>query len=945
DANKRRPDDPEYDARTLYIPESFLKSQSPGLKQWWNLKSKHYDTILLFKVGKFYELYHMDAIVAVKELNLSFMRGEYAHCGFPEIAYGRFADQLVERGYKVARVEQTETPEMMEKRRSLGEGAKEKVVSREICRITTMGTKTYSYLDGGGDDCDPKYLIAICQIEKATDCSSYGFCIVDTAVGKVLLSQFDDDSQFSNVHTLLAEYPPAQILFPRGKLSASTLNLLKSCYPTIVKEALTPKTQFLAASSALQILSSTHYFDQSKKEKVETLFDIPALKSMLLESDPLGLTPRKDKELAISSLGAIIWYLKECLIDIDVLSLKNFEEYFPNKNQKVSMFEEHATNKTYFASTMVMDGVTLKNLSIVLNDNNSNDRSGTLLDCLDTCSTASGKRLLRHWLCNPSCSLNLIQRRQYAVKDLLAIDKFVESTAKTLKQTPDLEKMLQKINTLGSKLRSQDHPDTRAVLFQMGEYNKRKVNDLLLALNCLKRYVEVVEEFSAYKNDVESQLLKICLLYEKDGGHFPDIKGILKRFDKSFDLQKAKDDGIIVPLSEGIFEDYDGTCSKVQQCEMALNKFLSKQKIRLSCSTITFFGSGKNRYSLEVPDNVAPKIGSDFELQSQRKGFKRYTCKELDALRHELDEAEKEKNIASKDFMRSVFASFSDHLNLWRKAVECISTLDVLMSLAQYAKSIGTERCCPEIVLPSEDGRGSGKLMLITGPNMGGKSTLMRQIGCIIVLGQMGSFVPSKSCRFSLVDRIFTRIGASDRLAAGQSTFFVELNETSSILKNATCNSLVILDELGRGTATHDGTAIAAAVLKELAENIQCRTLFSTHYHTLCEEYAENSNVSLNHMACVVENDNEDDISDETITFLYKLISGSCPKSHGFHAAKLAGVPMQVVRRAKQASKWLGFGIFSGSAVTVKNSLPNDLNSLSDEELISKIRDLISISG
>lgn len=201
-----------------------------------------------------------------------------------------------------------------------------------------------------------------------------------------------------------------------------------------------------------------------------------------------------------------------------------------------------------------------------------------------------------------------------------------------------------------------------------------------------------------------------------------------------------------------------------------------------------------------------------------------------------------------------------------------------------------------------EEENGKAYCVLVTGPNMGGKSTLMRQAGLLAVMAQMGCYVPAEVCRLTPIDRVFTRLGASDRIMSGESTFFVELSETASILRHATAHSLVLVDELGRGTATFDGTAIANAVVKELAENIKCRTLFSTHYHSLVEDYSQNVAVRLGHMACMVENECEDP-SQETITFLYKFIKGACPKSYGFNAARLANLPEEVIQKGHRKAR------------------------------------------
>uniref|UniRef100_A0A146L1N3 DNA mismatch repair protein Msh6 n=1 Tax=Lygus hesperus TaxID=30085 RepID=A0A146L1N3_LYGHE len=200
---------------------------------------------------------------------------------------------------------------------------------------------------------------------------------------------------------------------------------------------------------------------------------------------------------------------------------------------------------------------------------------------------------------------------------------------------------------------------------------------------------------------------------------------------------------------------------------------------------------------------------------------------------------------------------------------------------------------------------GGASLLLLTGPNMGGKSTLMRQLGLLVIMAQMGCIIPAESLELTPVDRIFTRIGAQDDIMSGESTFFVELCETASILNNASVHSLVLVDELGRGTSTYDGTAIAAAVLQELSR-MKCRTIFSTHYHTLVGSIKDNSGIALGHMSCMVESEEEDENGkEETVTFLYKLAEGACPKSYGFNAARLAGIPSHIIRSGSAKAKLL----------------------------------------
>lgn len=311
--------------------------------------------------------------------------------------------------------------------------------------------------------------------------------------------------------------------------------------------------------------------------------------------------------------------------------------------------------------------------------------------------------------------------------------------------------------------------------------------------------------------------------------------------------------------------------------------------------------------------------------------MRRFSTDETRQMLKSMIQAELDRNNVLKDLQRRMFARFSKEYELWKRCIDYIATLDCLTSLAVYGQNL-SDFCFPEILslekhetmIEIEDGYhpcmnliedfipngislggdNSAPLAILTGPNMGGKSTLMRQVGLLVIMAQIGSPIPANSARMTLVDRIFTRLGAQDDILAGQSTFLVELSETSTILKHATVNSLVLLDELGRGTATYDGTAIAAAVVDFLA-NLKCRCLFSTHYHNLVDNFHNDPRITLGHMACMVENETDaDDPTQETVTFLYKYTSGACPKSYGFNAAKLAGMPMNIIKRAHHVSTY-----------------------------------------
>lgn len=946
DGKKRRQSDDDYDPTTLYVPDDFLNRNTPGMRRWWQLKADMFDTVIFYKVGKFYELYHMDAVIGVNELGFTFMKGSWAHSGFPEIGFGKFSDVLVQKGYKVARVEQTETPEMMEARcKSMFKPTKfDRVVKREVCRILTKGTQTYSVLDGAPSESQSKFLLSLkekAEEESSGRCRTYGVCFVDTSVGHFHVGQFEDDRHCSRLRTLIAHHPPAEVLFEKGNPSVETRKIFKASLSASLQEGLNTGSQFWDAQKTLKTLSEEDYFSENAdKEKSGTSLLPPLLKNMTSESDTLCLTPKDGYELALSALGGCIFYLKKCLVDQELLSLANFEEYVPVDVE----LEKASGAASFFSQTrqrMVLDGVTLANLEIF--QNGSGGTEGTLLERLDTCSSPFGKRLLKQWLCAPLCNAKSIQDRLDAVEDLMGAQAQATEVSELLKKLPDLERLLSKIHSIGTPLKGKDHPDSRAVLYEEVIYSKRKIADFLAALEGFKTMQEIINVFSGVSGDFRSLLLcQVITLKGEKKGIFPNLSEELRRWDTAFDHQKARSTGVITPKS-GFDPEFDQALTGIKNCERDLQDYLDRQKKRLGCKNMSYWGTAKNRFQMEVPDSVSERnIPDEYEVKSTKKGWKRYVTKETERMFSELQGFEEKRDAALKDCMRRLFYNFDKNYKDWKTAVECMAVLDVLLALSRYSQGGDGPMARPIVLLPEADApfidlmgsrhpcvtktffgddfipndvhvgcpgssdtdeeKSSASCVLVTGPNMGGKSTLMRQCGLVVILAQLGCYVPAESLRFTPVDRVFTRLGASDRIMAGESTFFVELSETASILHHATTHSLVLLDELGRGTATYDGTAIASAVVKELAEKICCRTLFSTHYHSLVEDYANNPAVRLGHMACMVENECEDP-SQETITFLYKFITGACPKSYGFNAARLANLPEEVIQTGHKKAR------------------------------------------
>jgi len=399
------------------------------------------------------------------------------------------------------------------------------------------------------------------------------------------------------------------------------------------------------------------------------------------------------------------------------------------------------------------------------------------------------------------------------------------------------------------------------------------------------------------------------------------------------DWAQAEVSGRIQP-QEGTDEAYDNATNKVKEAEQKLDDYLTSLQsgIRNGSKSLKYTSLNKEPYVLEAPDTV--EVPSSWESIQGKKGFRRYMTDELKTLSTSMSRAIEEKEVAQTQILQNIMKRFASYKNMWLCAVDCIAKLDALMSLAKAAACGDGPMCRPEFIRCEESsnkvpifkatslrhpagigGYGTGgfvpnnvsiggdaaPFMLLTGPNMGGKSTIMRQVCLATIAAQIGAWIPAERLELSPADAVFVRMGAKDHIMLGQSTFFIELSETAAALHRATKHSLVALDELGRGTATVDGSSIASSVLDYLAHIVCCRGIFATHYHNVAESFENDDKVSQMHMGCTVTQAN-DGTGVEDVIFLYQLTQGPCPKSYGANVAKLAGLPLDVVSRAATIS-------------------------------------------
>ncbi|GMH33654.1 hypothetical protein BSKO_01488 [Bryopsis sp. KO-2023] len=915
DAYGKKPTDKGYDPSSVFIPDGWFKKHniSEGQKQWWEFKKWNFDSILMFKMGKFYELFEMDSHVGVDVLNIQYMKGDQPHCGFPEAAYHQYAEALARAGYKVVVIEQTETPEMMRQRNAEAKQKKlpkSHVVRREKVAVLTKGTLRDAQMVQSHPD--PAYLMAVIEIAPTANDFDHtkllGICAVDVASTQMMVGQFRDDELMAHLRTYVAGLRPAEFLLPAGEafLSAHARKLIKSCQgsPRINTLPIGEKGFLNAFSTAAHL---KEYFSGEGCD-MGTDSGAPPMPEILQE-----LVKDTDKNVSVlHAIGAVVEFLKGALIDRSFFPLAKVERLGGGQDVMVADYEG--------PKHILLDSSALENLEVL--QNSEGGVKGSLLSVMDQCKTPFGRRLLRHWLCRPLGRVSEIHQRQKAIRDLteVAVDNVGEAK-KFLAGIGDLERALARLHTSTLSGVHGGRDAEHVILYE--DTSKKKVNALVAAIRGLESAQQAVLAFQPVLPELSSSLLKSIVT---PGLTFPDLDEALLEMQNAADWEMAQQSGQIIP-GEGIVPGYDQAKKAEKRAKADLDAYLQKLRSIIG-GQIKYVSVNKESHLIEVPDSLLKRVPGDFNLTAQRKGFKRYMSDELRELVNNLDasQADLEKEMAN--LLQGLVKKFASQHQLWSRAVEATSQLDALISLATACLGMEGGVCCPEFVDPVEGaapvfsakgmrhpcvggasgtfvpndvdlgGQGAG-LMLLTGPNMGGKSMLIRQVCLATVLAQVGAFVPAESLRLSPIDAIFVRMGARDDILSSQSTFFVELSETAAMLRKATKNSLVALDELGRGTATSDGAAIASAVLDHVSRKVGCRGVFATHYHDLSREHSHNSAVSIKHMACHVT---PSKTGVEEVTFLYKVVEGACPKSYGMNVAKLAGLPSSVVEMAAEIS-------------------------------------------
>jgi len=824
------------------------EASTPLMRQHAAIKKEHPTALLFFRVGDFYELFLDDAVTAARELQITLTSRQKVDgvalpmCGVPYHAAEGYISKLVRKGYKVAICDQVEDPKLTKK-----------LVRREVTRVVTPGTAADSQLGSEENN----FLCAV-----APHANALGFAALDLSTGEFRATEFTGPDADRRVADEL------QTLRPRELLYAASLPLFAAAQPSLATASMSP-----AAAAAAPRMASTElapYARWSETPLDDWIFSsdyaIPLVETHfgVLSLDGFGLAAHN---AAACAAGAILHYAQQ--------------------TQRGSL--DHVDRISYYErqNCLILDAVTVRNLELIEPLFAGTGDSVTLFRALDHTLTPMGKRLLRSWMLRPSIDVEEINQRLDAVAAALASIIHREELRRGLDGILDIERLLSRIT--------------------LETANPRDVLALAASLAKLPAVRKALGQFPAARFAALTELLD----------ELADVRERIERSIVDEPPITLNDGGVI---RGGLDAQLDELRDISRNSKHYIAQIEQRERERTGINSLKVKFNNVFGFYIEISKSNLQHAPADYERKQTLVGAERFTTPELKEYETKvLDAEEKIVAIERRLFteLRQAVAAESRRI---RQSALAVAEIDVLLSFAHLAAL--RNYCRPQFeegaqLLEILEGRhpvieqpeltGSNDrfvpndlyldaakqaILLITGPNMGGKSTYLRQTALIVLMAQMGSFVPATRARLSTVDRIFTRIGASDNLARGRSTFMVEMTETAAILNTATSRSLILLDEIGRGTATYDGLAIAWAVVEFIHQHSRAKTLFATHYHELTEleellDSVKNYHVSVKETG-------------GSIVFLRKVSPGAADKSYGIEVAKLAGLPAEVIVRARE---------------------------------------------
>jgi len=824
---------------------------TPLMRQYAAIKKEHPNALLFFRLGDFYELFFDDAVLAARELQITLTSRNKEKgvaipmCGVPYHAAEGYIAKLIRRGFKVAVCEQVGVP-------TKDPRLAKKLVRREVTRVVTPGTAADSSLNAEENN----FLAAVAAVGDRV-----GFAALDLSTGEFRATEFEGEAAGRRIQEELEQLRPKEMLYG-------------SSAPLFEKKDSGTTGAFArpAGGTAPVPLVSGGW--------VETPLDdwifapdhaIPLLENHfgVLSLEGFGLA---SKPAAASAAGAILYYIRST------------QRGTLDHVDRIGFYERQ--------NCLVLDAVTVRNLELIEPLFAGTDAGVTLFRCLDATVTPMGKRLLRTWMLRPSLDRAEIEGRLDSVEVQVKDTMRREELRRSLDGILDLERLLSRVT-----LETANPRDVLALAASLGRIPK--VRTVLAGLNALRLATlrELIDELGDLCEKIDRVLVPEPPLTLSEGG----------------------------VIAAGVDKDLDELRNLSRNSKQYLARVETRERERTGIGSLKVKFNSIFGYYIEISKANLHLSPADYERKQTLVNAERFTTPELKEYESKiLDAQEKIVEIERRLFaeLRSTIAAEAKRI---RQTALTLAEVDVLGCLAHIAalrnycrpnfdeaetkEDVGdleivegrhpvielqelaaaSERFVPnDLFLDSS----THNIVVLTGPNMGGKSTYLRQAALIVIMAQLGSFVPARAVRLGIVDRVFTRIGASDNVARGRSTFMVEMTETAAILHTATARSLILLDEVGRGTSTYDGLAIAWAAVEYLHARVRAKTLFATHYFELTELAEQLSDVKNYHVS-VKE-------TGGSVVFLRRVEPGAADRSYGIEVAKLAGLPNEVVVRARE---------------------------------------------
>ena len=792
-------------------------AQTPLMQQYYSLKAKYPDAILLYRVGDFYETFGEDAIKTAAALGIILANrnnggSQIELAGFPYHSLDVYLPKLVRAGYRVALCEQLEKP-----------SANKKIVKRGITEVVTPGIKLDDNLLENGSN---NYLSAVYWTG-----SLVGISFLDISTGEFVVAEGD----WSYIDKLLQSFSPSEVLLPKGFKKAWKEKYQEQYY--------------------LYCLEDWIFSEEFALPKLTKHFEVNSLKGFGIEM----------LKLAPITAGAMLQYLSSTEND-------NLQHIL-------------AISRLHSEQFVWMDRFTIRNLELIhpLHENGK-----SLLAIIDFTLTPMGARLLKKWFVFPLTNIQMIEERLDTVRLLLAEGHLAEDLSKEIKVIGDLERLISKV--------------------PMGKINPREVAHISKAL---QKMAVIKQELSkspqSFLKAVADKLNPCAALQER-------ILCTLQEHPPAL-LNKGN------VIADGCSAELDELRYLIKNSKEILTNIQQKEAERTGIDNLKIGFNNVFGYFLEVTNKHKGRfeVPADWVRKQTLTSGERYVTEELKVLESKILSAEDKIFAIEEKLYKELTGFLMQFIEPIQQNAQLIAQLDCLLSFAKCAQKhrynlpkihdgfeinikagrhpviehqlpLGEQYVANDLLLDTEQ----QQIMMITGPNMAGKSALLRQTALICLLAQMGSFVPADHAHIGLLDKVFTRVGASDNISSGESTFMVEMNETASILNNISSRSLILLDEIGRGTSTYDGISIAWSIAEFLHENQFARpkTLFATHYHELNELESQFERIKNFHITTK-------EVGNKVI-FLRKLAAGGSEHSFGIHVAKMAGMPKVVVDRANE---------------------------------------------